>query len=53
MIKSSAIGGLAVFTAVAGTVVGYIPRAAAATVPAVAAHGSAPAAVRAVILTAR
>ena len=38
--KSSAIGGLAVFTTLACAMIGYVPRANAAPAPAVSVHAA-------------
>jgi hypothetical protein len=52
--KSSAIGGLAVFTTVACAMIGYVPRANAASVPAASTQWAKPApAATAVLVNAR
>jgi hypothetical protein len=51
--KSSAIGGLAVFTAVAVAMIGYVPHASAAPAPAVSAQWARSAPAAAVVLSAR
>lgn len=51
--KSSAIGGLAVFTTVACAMIGYVPRANAAPAPAVSSHGAKPAPAAAAVVVAR
>ena len=48
--NSSAIGGLAVFTAVACATIGYVPRANAAPAPAVSAQWAQPAPAVTVVL---
>jgi hypothetical protein len=48
--KSSAIGGLAVFTTVACAMIGYVPRANAAPVPAASTQWAKPAPAATVVL---